>query len=452
VHRFTLGRMKLTLLELLEATGGGEIGGTQVGNTFGTFHTDSREVQQGGVFFALRGGKMDGHRFISDALGRGAAALVVERRTEIAHGVVEIMVQNTWDALFSVASYVRQRVNPLVVGVTGSNGKTSTKEMVAAILERKLNVLRTTGNLNTETGVPLTMLKLEPEHTALVVEMGMQRAGDIGRLAELAKPSVGIITNIGSVHMEFFASQEQLARGKGELGAALPDNGRAILNADDPFFPLLSEMSAAPVTSFGLGGGDFRGEHYHAGVGGGCEFKVRDVAVHLALEGRHQARNALAALAAGEFAGISLGDGASALADVAVPHRLQEHKTSKGVVIVDDAYNASPESMLAAFETLAERPGKGRLLAVLGAMGELGALADESHRRVGRRAAEVFDAVAVLDSDMGRVLADVSNAHLLPDRESAVIWVKNNAKRGDRVLIKASHSAGLDEVVQELTK
>jgi UDP-N-acetylmuramoyl-tripeptide--D-alanyl-D-alanine ligase len=444
--------MKLTLLELLEATGGGEIGGTQVGNTFGTYHTDSREVLQGGVFFALRGGKTDGHRFISDALGRGAAALVVERRTELAHGVVEIMVHNTWDALFSVASYVRRRVNPLVVGVTGSNGKTSTKEMVAAILERKFNVLRTTGNLNTETGVPLTMLKLEPEHNALVVEMGMQRAGDIGRLAELAKPTVGIITNIGSVHMEFFASQEQLARGKGELVAALPQHGRAILNADDPFFPLLSEMSTASVTSFGLGGGDFRGEHYRAGAGGGCEFKVREVAVHLALEGRHQARNALAALATGEFAGVSLGDGASALADVAVPHRLQEHETSKGVVIVDDAYNASPESMLAAFETLAERPGKGRLLAVLGAMGELGALADESHRRVGRRAAEVFDAVAVLDSEMGRVLADVSGAHLLPDRESAVIWVKNNAKRGDRVLIKASHSAGLDEVVQELTR
>jgi UDP-N-acetylmuramoyl-tripeptide--D-alanyl-D-alanine ligase len=452
VHRFTLRRMKLTLLELLEATGGGEIGGTQVGNTFGTYHTDSREVLQGGVFFALRGGKMDGHRFISDALGRGAAALVVERRTELAHGVVEIMVHNTWDALFSVASYVRRRVNPLVVGVTGSNGKTSTKEMVAAILERKFNVLRTTGNLNTETGVPLTMLKLEPEHNALVVEMGMQRAGDIGRLALLAKPTVGIITNIGSVHMEFFASQEQLARGKGELVAALPQHGRAILNADDPFFPLLSGMSTPPVTSFGLGGGDYRGEHYHAGAGGGCEFKVREVAVHLALEGRHQARNALAALATGEFAGVSLGDGASALADVAVPHRLQEHETSKGVVIVDDAYNASPESMLAAFETLAERPGKGRLLAVLGAMGELGALADESHRRVGRRAAEVFDAVAVLDSEMGRVLADVSGAHLLPDRESAVIWVKNNAKRGDRVLIKASHSAGLHEVVQELTK
>jgi len=444
--------MRLTLLELLEATGGGEIGGTQVGNTFATYHTDSREVVPGGVFFALRGGKTDGHRFIADALGRGAAGLVVERRTEIAHGVVEVLVPNTWDALFSVASFVRQRVNPLVVGVTGSNGKTSTKEMAAAILECKFTVLRTMGNLNTETGVPLTILNLEPEHTALVVEMGMQHAGDIGRLAALARPSVGIITNIGSVHMEFFTSQEQLARGKGELVAALPRDGLAVLNADDPFFPLLSSMSAAPVTSFGLGGGDLRGEHYSANADGGCKFVVRDLHVHLALEGRHQARNALAALAAGQFAGVELAEGARALSKVFVAHRLQEYETSKGVVIIDDAYNASPESMLAAFDTLAERPRQGRLLAVLGAMGELGALAQESHQRVGRRAAEVFDAVAVLDSDLGRVLARASGAHLLSDREAAVIWVKNNARRGDRVLVKASHSAGLEEVVKELTK
>jgi UDP-N-acetylmuramoyl-tripeptide--D-alanyl-D-alanine ligase len=438
--------MRLTLLELLEATGGGEIGGTQVGNTFGTYHTDSREVVRGGVFFALRGASTDGHRFIADALGRGAAALVVERRTELAHGVVEVIVRNTWDALYSVARFVRERVDPLVVGVTGSNGKTSTKEMVAAILERKYTVLRTTGNLNTETGVPLTILKLEPEHEALVLEMGMQRAGDIGRLAELALPSIGIITNIGSVHMEFFDSQELLARGKGELVAALPGSGLAVLNADDPFFPLLSEMSAAPVRSFGFRAGDVRGENYMVGDGG-CAFTVGDVAVRLELKGRHQARNALAALAAGEFAGVGLEEGAAALANVAVPHRLQEHKTSKGVVIVDDAYNASPESMLAAFETLVERPRQGRLFAVLGAMAELGALANDSHQRVGRRAAEVFDAVAVLDSEQGRVLADAAGAHLVPDREAAVMWVKNNARRGDSVLVKGSRSAGMERLL-----
>jgi UDP-N-acetylmuramoyl-tripeptide--D-alanyl-D-alanine ligase len=443
--------MKLTLLELLEATGGGEIGGTQVGNTFGTYHTDSREVVPGGVFFALKGASTDGHRFIADALGRGAAALVVQRRTELSHGVVEIIVPNTWDAFYAVAGYVRERVDPLVVGVTGSNGKTSTKEMVAAILERKYSVLRTTGNLNTETGVPLTILNLEPEHQALVLEMGMQHAGDIARLARLAQPTVGIITNIGSVHMEFFESREQLARGKGELVAALPASGLAILNADDPFFPLLSEMSTAPVRSFGFEGGDVRGENYMVGDGG-CAFTVGDVAVRLELEGRHQARNALAAIAAGGFAGVGPEESAAALANVFVAHRLQDHETSKGVLIVDDAYNASPESMLAAFETLAERPRHGRLLAVLGHMGELGSLAVESHERVGRRAAEVFDAVAVLDSELGSVLADAAGAYLVPDREAAVMWVQNNARRGDSVLVKGSHSAGLDEVVKELTK
>jgi UDP-N-acetylmuramoyl-tripeptide--D-alanyl-D-alanine ligase len=361
-------------------------------------------------------------------------------------------VPNTWDALYAVAGYVRERVDPMVVGVTGSNGKTSTKEMVAAILERKYSVLRTTGNLNTETGVPLTILKLEPEHEALVLEMGMQRAGDIGRLAQLAGPTVGIITNIGTVHMEFFDSNEQLARGKGELVAALPASGLAVLNADDHFFGLLSEMSAAPVRSFGFEAGDLRAENYMAADDGGCAFTVGDVSVHLALEGRHQARNALAALAVGEFAGVSIEQGGAALADVFVAHRLQEHKTSKGVVIVDDAYNASPESMLAAFETLAERPKHGKLFAVLGPMAELGALAVESHQRVGRRAAEVFDAVAVLESELGSVLADAAGAHLVPDREAAVMWVKNNARRGDSVLVKGSHSAGLDEVVKELTK
>jgi UDP-N-acetylmuramoyl-tripeptide--D-alanyl-D-alanine ligase len=444
--------MKLTLLELLEATGGGEIGGTQVGNTFGTYHTDSREVVPGGVFFALKGASMDGHRFIADALSRGAAALVVQRRTELSHGVVEIIVPNTWDALYAVAGYVRERVDPLVVGVTGSNGKTSTKEMVAAILERKYSVLRTTGNLNTETGVPLTILKLEPEHEALVLEMGMQRAGDLARLAQLAQPTVAVVTNIGSVHMEFFESREQLARAKGELVAELPESGLAVLNADDPFFALLSEMSTAPVRSFGFGAGDLLGENYMAADDGGCAFTVGGVSIHLALEGRHQARNALAALAVGEFAGVSLEQGGAALGDVFVAHRLQEHKTSKGVVIVDDAYNASPESMLAAFETLAERPKHGKLFAVLGPMAELGSLAVESHQRVGRRAAEVFDAIAVLDSELGRVLADAAGAHLVPDREAAVMWVKNNARRGDSVLVKGSHSSGLDEVVKELTR
>ena len=443
--------MRLSLLEILEVTGGGEVGGTQVGETFSTFHTDSRDVKQGGVFFALRGAEMDGRRFVNDAIGRGAAAVIVERKTDIPTGIVEVVVPDSWEALYAVARYALKRVSPLVVGVTGSNGKTSTKEMVAAVLSRRFNVLRTQGNLNTETGVPLTLLNLEPHHTALVLEMGMQKPGDIGQLAALARPSIGIITNVGVVHMEFFESREQLARSKGELVAALPDDGLAVLNADNEFFPLLAQMTSARIATFGFEHGHHRVERYRS-TAEGSEFSVDGADVRLRLPGRHQALNAAAALAAGEFAGVSVADGAAALAEVNVDHRLQDMPAPAGYSIIDDAYNASPESMLAAFDTLVEAPRRGRLLAVLGEMRELGGLADESHRVVGRRAAEVFDAVCVVDAGKhAPALAEAARAELVPDRAAAVEWVRRNAREGDRVLVKASHGVQLDEVVRELT-
>jgi len=439
--------MRLTLLEILEATGGGEVGGTQVGERFTTYHTDSREVRPGGVFFALRGAEMDGHEFIGDAVERGAAAVVVEHRTPVAAGIVEVVVPDTWKALYDLASSVLRRVGPLVVGITGSNGKTSTKEMTAAVLGARFNVHRTMGNLNTETGVPLTLRGLEPEHTALVVEMGLQKPGDIARLAALVKPRIGVITNIGVVHMEFFESQEELARSKGELAAALPADGRAVLNAGDRYLPLLSTLTEAPVTTFGYEQGDFAVRGYRAG-----HFTVNGQAVELGLGGRHQALNAAAALAAGGAAGVPLADGAAALQSVRVDHRLQEIATPSGITVVDDAYNASPESMLAAFDAVAERPRAGRLVAVLAHMGELGSLAEDSHELVGRRAAEVFDSVAVVDTPLGRILARAAQAEVVPDNEAAAAWVRRHARPGDLVLIKGSHSRRLEEVVAELTR
>jgi UDP-N-acetylmuramoyl-tripeptide--D-alanyl-D-alanine ligase len=443
--------VRLSLLEILEVTGGGEVGGTQVGETFSTFHTDSREVKQGGLFFALKGADKDGHQFVGDAVARGAAAVVVDRRTEIPSGVVEVLVPDTWNALYALAGHAMRRVQPLVVAVTGSNGKTSTKEMVAAVLSRHFNVLRTQGNLNTETGVPLTILSLEPHHSALVLEMGMQRAGDIARLAALAKPVIGIVTNVGIVHIEYFSSREDLARAKGELVAALPEEGLAVLNADNEFFPLLAQMTTAGIASFGQERGDYRVDHYEALSGGGSQFSVGGIAVRLSIGGRHQALNAAAALAACEFAGVSLAAGAEALAEVQVEHRLQEVSTPAGYTIIDDAYNASPESMLAAFETVAAGPKDGRLLAVLGEMRELGSLSDEAHRRVGLRAAEIFDAICVVQGDHARMLAEASGAELVPDRAAAAEWVRRTAAPGDRVLVKASHGVRLDELVKELT-
>jgi UDP-N-acetylmuramoyl-tripeptide--D-alanyl-D-alanine ligase len=404
------------------------------------------------VFFALQGAEMDGHDFVPDAIGRGAAMIVVERRMESAPGVAQLLVGDTWAALYALAGLVRDRVRPLVVAITGSNGKTSTKEMLAAILGRRYHVLRTSGNLNTETGVPLTMLGLEPEHTALVLEMGIQRPGDIGRLVDLAQPSIGIITNIGVVHMEFFPSQDDLAASKGELVARLPESGLAVLNADDGYFDRLAGMTPAGVSSFGFAAGDYRAENYLPVPEGGSTFSVRGTEVRLTVEGRHQALNALAALAAADFAGVPLDSGAEALSQVAIGHRLQEVAAPTGFLVVDDAYNASPESMLAAFAAMAERPRRGRLLAVLGEMRELGAIADESHRAVGRRAAEVFDAICVVDGVRGRILAEAARADIVPDRAAAVAWVRKNARAGDRVLVKGSHGLGLDEVVTELIR
>jgi UDP-N-acetylmuramoyl-tripeptide--D-alanyl-D-alanine ligase len=444
--------MRLSLLQIMEVTGGGEVGGTQVGNTFSTFHTDSREVAQGGVFFALQGAEKDGHQFVADAIRRGAAAVVVDRRTDIASGIAEVVVPDTWKALYALASFVLEKVRPLVVGVTGSNGKTSTKEMIAAALSTHYKVLRTTGNLNTETGVPLTILALDPSHTALVVEMGLQRAGDIGRLVALAKPEIGVVTNIGVVHMEFFDSQEALAHAKGELVAGLPATGHAVLNADDSFFPLLAMLSAAPVSTFGAAAGRYRVERYSPLPGGGCAFSVLGVPVRLTLGGRHQALNAAAALAAADAAGVAIAEAAPVLAEVSVEHRLEEKRTTDGVIIVDDSYNASPESMLAAFETVRGMHRKGRLLAVLGHMGELGSLAEQSHTLVGQEAKRTFDAIAVVDTPLGRVLAEAAEAELVPDKAAAVQWVRRKARPGDRVLVKASHSRRLDEVVAELMK
>ena len=443
--------MRLSLLEILEATGGGEVGGTQVGETFSTFHTDSREVKTGGVFFALRGQEMDGAEFVDDAIARGAAAVVVERKTDIPSGIVEVLVPDTWSALYALASHALRRVQPLVVAVTGSNGKTSTKDMIAAILAQHFNVHKTEGNLNTETGVPLTILSLESHHSALVLEMGMQRPGEIGRLAGLAKPAIGVITNVGIVHIEFFNSREELARAKGELVAALPEEGLAVLNADNDFYPLLAQMTSARVASFGNDRGDYRVEGFQPIEGGGSQFTVRGVEVRLAMAGRHQALNAAAALAAGDFAGVSVEAGSSALAGVKVEHRLEEIPTPGGYSIIDDAYNASPESMIAAFDALAESRRDGRLLAVLGEMRELGSLSEESHRRVGERAAEVFDAVCVVDGERAKPMAQAAGAELVPDGAGAADWVRRNATAGDRVLVKASHGVRLDELVKDLT-
>jgi UDP-N-acetylmuramoyl-tripeptide--D-alanyl-D-alanine ligase len=416
--------------------------------TFTSVHTDSREVKPGGLFFALKGAGNDGHHFIADAVARGAAGVVAERPPEGMVGAEVILVPDTWAALYQLARARLAEAAPIVVGITGSNGKTSTKEMLAAVLATRFKVLKTEGNLNTETGVPLTILGLEPGvHEVLVLEMGMQAPGEIARLAALATPQVGIVTGVGTVHIEFFDSVEEIARTKAELVEALPADGLAILNHDDPTTWLIRGLTRAPIITFGLEGGDFRGEGYASG-----EFTVRGVPIRLRIPGRHQARNALAALAAADHLGVPIETAAPALAEVEIDRRLQSLPAPAGFSIVDDAYNASPESMLAAFDALSERPHAGRLLAVLGEMRELGPLAREAHQRVGARAREVFDELCVVDVGNGRLLAEAAGGELVADQPAAVRWVRARAGAGDVVLVKASHGVALEEVVEELLR
>jgi len=442
--------VRLSLAEVLTATGGRTTGITPPeSRSFLSYHTSSVEARPGGLFFALKGASLDGHAFCADAVDRGAIGVVIDRDVEV-QGAAVIKVADAWRALYDVAAHVLRRVSPLVVGVTGSNGKTSTKEMTAAVLGVRHRVLKSEGNLNTETGLPLTLLRLEPHHTAAVLEMGMQRPGEIARLADLARPGIGIVTMVGSVHLEYFDSPEALARAKGELVRALPPDGLALLNAEDEWFGLLSDLSAAPVLGFGMDAGDFRAQTWRPLPAGGSVLTVDGVEVPIGLDGRHQARNALAALAAGRFAGIPLAEAAGALAAVRVGQRLQVIPTRRGYTVVDDSYNASPESMLAAFELLKERPRAGRLLAVLGEMRELGPAAPAAHERIGRHAREIFDEIAIVDAGHGRLLAQAAGAVLVPDKPAVVRWARDNARPGDVVLVKASHGVGLQEVVREL--
>lgn len=442
--------MRLTLAQVLSATGGRRVGGVD-GSEFSSYHTDSRQVRPGGLFFGLRGAAKDGHTFVPEAVRRGAAGLVVERPVESPAEVAVVQVEDGWRALYDLARWVLGSVSPAVVGVTGSNGKTSTKEMVAAVLGVRNQVLKTAGNLNTETGVPLTLLGLSAEHQVAVLEMGMQGPGEIARLAGLAQPLVGVVTGIGSVHAEFFPDgRDGISRAKAELLAALPAHGLAVVNAEDEYFAVLSARSHAPVLGYGLEAGELRGEGYRPLPDGGSQMVVEGVHVRVGSSGRHQALNALAALAVGRFLGIPVAQGAPALASVEIEHRLQRHLVPGGYLLVDDSYNASPESMLAAFETLAERPREGRLLALLGEMRELGSLTGAAHERVGQRAAEVFDRVAVVDVGEGSRLARAAGAELVSDGRAGAAWVRQTAAAGDVVLIKASHGVRLDEVVGDL--
>lgn len=430
---------------------------------------DSRRLEVGNAFFALPGEHADGHRFLEAAAAAGAAALIVseplphDRLDALGDawpGVSIIAVADAAVALRTAAGAYRDRFEPLVIGITGSIAKTSTKELAAGVLAGRFHVLRSRGNENNEIGLPVTLLRLRPEHEVAVLEMGLYTTGEIATLAALARPGIGVVTAVRGVHLSRAGSIEAIEAGKGELLEALPADGWAVLNADDPRVVNMATRTPARVLTYGFGpGADVSALDIRSRGLEGMSFRLRlpsgvaDVATPIL--GRHGVHNSLAAAAVATCAGMTPEDIVSGLGrEVLVPHRSQLVHAGDWTIL-DDSYNASPDAVLAALGLLAELPG--RRIAVLGEMLELGDAAASEHHRIGIHAASVVDRLVVIGAGAaalaeGALAAGLppSRVHVVAGREDALAFLLHELRAGDTVLVKASRGAALDVLVAQL--
>jgi UDP-N-acetylmuramoyl-tripeptide--D-alanyl-D-alanine ligase len=456
----------ISLDDLLAATGGRLVGPTTV-TSFIAAAVDSRHVTPGCLFVALQGERADGHRFVAEAVGNGAAVVLAERPVELPPGAeaAVVIVSDTLTAFGELAAAWRRRFAVRVVGVTGSTGKTLAKEVVADVLATTHAVLRNEGNLNSETGLPMTLLRLEPRHELAVLEMSMYTEGEIARLAEIALPEVGVVLAVHPTHLERAGSLEAIARAKSELPAALPHDGLAVLNADDARVAAMRDVTAAEVRTFGLdSSAEVRAEEVVSLGLSGTLFTLRTPwgtrRVRSGSPGRHLVHHALAAAAVAERFGVALDEVERALAAGSrAAHRMVVGETASGATLIDDSYNASPVSVLAALDFLAEtpiRPGR-RRLAVLGDMLELGPDEERLHREVGTQAAGQADGLLAV-GPRARWMAEAARAAGLgqvataadADEAAEVLERIFSPQPGDLLLVKGSRGIELDRLVAAL--
>ncbi len=432
---------------------------------------DSRECAPGCVFVALAGERSDGHDHLLDAIASGARVLLVNRSSEeLAPVIVEaqrthtavIRVEDGLRAVQDISAWHRSRLHCPVVGITGSTGKTTTKDFIDAVLSTSMRVVSTTGNRNNELGVPLTLLRAGSDTDCLVVEMGMRGLGQIARLSEVAKPTHGLVTNVGTSHIEILGSQHAVATAKGELVRAVPADGCVFLNGDDGFSEAIALDSKAPVTLYGLDERcAVRAENIVVADDSTAAFDLvtpaGTVPVALPLPGRHNVYNALAAAAVGLSLAVTLDKIAEGLAAAKVTAmRMETFTAASGVTVVNDAYNANPSSMRSAVETLSEMRVPGRRIAVLGDMAELGSLSELAHFQIGELVARVEIDELVTVGERARRIADGAVAEGMDrlvvrpcagaDEASEVL--DDLLEPGDVVLVKASRVMGLERVVE----
>jgi UDP-N-acetylmuramoyl-tripeptide--D-alanyl-D-alanine ligase len=429
---------------------------------------DSRSVSSGQLFAAIVGPHHDAHEYLAQAIDSGAGGLLIETDRETswapAGEVPVIAVSNTTRGIGDLAAGHRRRFSGTVVALTGSSGKTTTKEMAASVLETDGPCLKTRGNLNNDYGVPLTLLSREESQLRAVIELGMNHRGEIARLAKIVQPDIGLVTNVGTAHIEYLGSRQEIAAEKGDLFAALPKGGKAVANWDDAYVRRQSLRAACEVVSFGMD----------------PEAMVRAIDVRFEPEGlfhftlstpRGQAEarvsglggttviNALAAAAAGIACGLDPEGVARGLANYrGIAGRMSKKSLRRNITLIDDSYNANPQSMNAAIESLADLRGKGRAVAVLGEMAELGEAAEFAHRDAGKHVFESGIALLLTVGDGARDIAEgavsagmpIEQVHCCGTHEAAVNILADSSQEGDWILVKGSRASQMERVVEML--
>ncbi len=426
--------------------------------------TDSRSAAAGDLFLAIKGDRFDGHDFLNEVAGKNVGAIVLARgrRPEKLPDCAAIGVDEPRTALGQLAAAYRQQFTLPVIAVGGSNGKTTTKDLIASVLRQKFSTLHSDASFNNDIGVPVTLLRLEQTHATAVLEVGTNHPGELAPLVNLIQPQYGVLTSIGREHLEFFGDLAGVAQEEGALAELLPADGKLFLNGDSEWTPAIAKRTRAVVVEIGFGkNNDWRASEvrYEQGelifrVDGplpdfGGEYKVR-------LLGRHQAVNALFAIVLGAELGLSAAEIRRGLEACEPPKMRGQLWETNGVQVLDDCYNANADSMLAALQTLMDLPCKGRRIAVLGDMAELGAHSESAHEEVGRGAAKLGVGQLIAVGKMAAVLARGAKAAGLnrvlefPDVESAMLGLKNFVKAGDLVLLKASRSTRLERIAEAL--
>lgn len=453
--------IRLTLGQLADVVGGEVADGADAARTVDDVTIDSRTARAGSLFVPLRGEHADGHDFVADAVERGATGYLLHARRPHPGTPGAVVVDDPADALLGLGAWVRGSVDPAVVAVTGSSGKTTTKDLVAAAVGIDKRTVANRGSYNNELGVPLTCCRLSADTEVLVAEVGTRGVGHIARLAPILDPDIAVVTMVGASHLATLGDVDTVARAKSELVTALRPGGLAVLNGDDPRVAAMARDAPGRVVTYGTQpGADWQATDVVLDELARPVFTVRGRRVRLALPGQHNVGNALAALVVADELGVDADRAVEALADASVSQwRMQLLRTPDGIVILNDAYNANPASTAAALSTLARMSTAGRRWAVLGHMAELGPGSAEAHEQIGRQAARLgIDGLVVVGDEAAPIRAGAQEeggydaGALLtaagPDEVAGLL--RTRLAPGDVVLVKASRAAGLERVPDHL--